>query len=159
MQAKTSAVDREQAASTPDKDAKKDKSKQKPAPVPVPAANVGGKPPQTKEESKVLEGMIQANGSKNFDFTLAKPQQLQNAVNGSDPSSEAVMGASIDQLKAEEGIIDEIEGKKTSAKPNNAKTDPKTSVSAAVEDGPKDTAVEAKSQKLTPAPSTGKPLP
>ena len=158
MQAKTAAVDREQAASTPDKDAKKDKSKQKPAPVPVPVANVGGKPPQTKEESKVLEGMIQANGSKNFDFTLAKPQQLQNAVNGTDPSSsEAVLGASIDQLKAEEGIIDEIEGKKLISKPNNAKTDPKTTVSAAVEDGPKDTAVEPKSQKLTPAPSTGKP--
>ena len=48
MQAKTAAVDREQAASTPDKDAKKDKNKQKPAPVP--ASNVGGKPPQTKEE-------------------------------------------------------------------------------------------------------------
>jgi hypothetical protein len=59
MQAKTPA-DREQAASTPDKDAKKDKNKPKPAIAPVP--NVG-KPPQTKEESKVLEGMIQANGS------------------------------------------------------------------------------------------------
>jgi hypothetical protein len=159
MQAKTAAVDREQAASTPDKDAKKDKSKQKPAPTPIPAANAGGKPPQTKEESKVLEGMIQANESKNFDFTLAKPQQLQNAVNGSDPSSEAALGGSIDQLKAEEGIIDEIEGKKLGGKPNTAKTEPSKTVSAAVEDGPKDTAVEAKSQKLTPAPSIGKPSP
>ena len=107
----------------------------------------------------MLEGMIQANGSKNFDFTLAKPQQLQNAVNGTDPSTEAVLGANLDQLKAEEGIIDEIEGKKLSSKPNNAKTEPTKIVSAAVEDGPKDTAVEAKSQKLTPAPSTGKPSP
>ena len=49
MQAKTTAADREQAVSTPDKDAKKDKSKQKPAPAPAPATSVG-KPPQTKEE-------------------------------------------------------------------------------------------------------------
>lgn len=70
MQAKT-ALDREQAASTQDKDAKNDKSKQKLAP-PVTTSTLG-KPPQTKEESKVLEGMIQANGSQNFDFTLAKP--------------------------------------------------------------------------------------
>jgi hypothetical protein len=68
-----------------------------------------------------------------------------------------VLGANLDQLKPEEGIIEEIEGKKPSAKSNNAKVDPKMTVSAAVEDGPKDTAVEPKSLKLTPAPSTGKP--
>ena len=53
MQAKTTTpgapADREQAVSTPDKDAKKDKSKQKPAPAPAPATGVG-KPPHTKEE-------------------------------------------------------------------------------------------------------------
>jgi hypothetical protein len=62
-------------------------------------------------------------------------------------------------LKAEEGIIEEFEGKKLSAKPNNAKTESKTTVSAAVEDGPKETAVLPNSQKLTKAPSTGKPSP
>ena len=104
--------------------------------------------------------MIQANGSKNFDFTLNKPQQLHNAVNGSDPPPmDALSGVPLDQLKAEEGILDEIEGKKLTAKPNNPKTDPKATASAAVEDGPKDTAVEPISQKLTPVPANGKPSP
>ena len=58
-------------------------------------------------------------------------------------------GVSLDQLKAEEGILDEIEGKKPTAKPNHPKTEIKP---ATVEDGPKDTAaVEPKSQKLTPS--------
>jgi len=68
-----------------------------------------------------------------------------------------VSGVSLDQLKAEEGILDEIEGKKPTAKPNHPKTEIKP---AAVEDGPKDTAaVEPKSQKLTPAPTIAKPSP
>jgi hypothetical protein len=65
----------------------------------------------------------------------------------------------LEQLKAEEGIIDEIEGKKLPTKPSNPKPEPKTTASAAVEEGPKDSAVEPKSQKLTPAPSTGKTSP
>jgi hypothetical protein len=70
-----------------------------------------------------------------------------------------VSGVILDQLKAEEGIIEEFEGKKLSTNPNNAKTESKTAVSAAVEEGPKDTAVLPNSQKLAPAPSTGKPSP
>ena len=68
--------------------------------------------------------------------------------------------ASLEQLQAEEGIIDEIEGKKLITKPTNAKADRKTTASSTVEEGPKDTAVEQpKSQKLTPTPSTGRTSP
>jgi hypothetical protein len=57
-----------------------------------------------------------------------------------------VSGVPPDQLKAEEGILDEIEGKKATAKPNHPKPEIKP---AAVEDGPKD--IAAVEQKLTPA--------
>ena len=57
-------------------------------------------------------------------------------------------GVSPDQLKAEEGILDEIEGKKATGNPNHPKPEIKP---AAVEDGPKDTA--AVEQKLTPTPA------
>jgi hypothetical protein len=70
-----------------------------------------------------------------------------------------VSGVILDQLKAEEEIIEEFEGKKFSANPNNAKTESKMIVSAAVEDGPKDTAVLPNTQKLTTVPSIGKPSP
>ena len=53
-----------------------------------------------------------------------------------------------DQLKAEEGILDEIEGKKATARPNHPKHEIKP---AAVEDGPKD--IAAVEQKLTPTPA------
>ena len=55
-------------------------------------------------------------------------------------------GVPPDQLKAEEGILDDIEGRKATGRPNHPKPEIKP---AAVEDGPKDTA--AVEQKLTPA--------